>query len=72
MSTVRVTTTVEVKDALGRHFATISHSSDATPGMGDNPRFFATYTRGACQANEQAINTMMVAQFGDTPKRTEL
>lgn len=76
MATVRVTTTAEATDELGKHIATVSHSSESSFHGGN--RFLATYTRGACQANEHAINNMLVAQFGqledyvEVPRRTEL
>lgn len=70
MATIRATTTVEATDELGKHIASASHSTEST--VHGAHCFLATYTRGACQANEQAINNMLVAQFGDTPKRTGL
>jgi len=33
----------------------------------DNSRFFATYTRGACQQIEHPIANVLIAEFGDVP-----
>jgi hypothetical protein len=65
MAEIRVWTTVEITNHLGKVLVAITKESEAIPQ--DNPRFWATYTRGACQANEHALNTMLTAEYGDVP-----
>lgn len=65
MTEIRVTTTAEIVDSRGRHLATVINTATARPG--DNPRYFATFTRGAIQSTEHQINAALIAQFGDKP-----
>lgn len=68
MARIRVITTVEITDNLDRPIVTLTKTADADPGY--NPRFFATFTRGACQANEHALNNMLIAEYGDHKANT--
>jgi hypothetical protein len=66
MTEIRVTTSVEIMDNMGKHVASLSRSA-ATTAAGDNPRFWATYTRGVCQGLEQSLANMLIADYGDKP-----
>lgn len=66
MTDIRVTTTVEITDNLGRRITSVTQTASAKPG--DNGRYFATYARGAIQATEHAIANMLIAEYGDTPE----
>lgn len=65
MADIRVTTTVEIVDELGKPMASVTRTAAARPG--GNPQFFATYTRGAIQQTEHSIAAMLIAEFGDKP-----
>jgi hypothetical protein len=65
MSDIEVTTTVTIKDAIGREI--VSLTKGEVQYVTDNPRFWATYTRGAIQHTEHAIAGMLISQFGDKP-----
>lgn len=65
MTEIRVSTTVEIVDSIGRHVATVINSATANPGA--NARFYATFARGAIQSTEHQIAAALIAQFGDKP-----
>ena len=65
MTEILVTTTVEITDNMGRKLIGLTRTQTAQPG--DNGRFFATYTRGACQGNEHALAQMLITEYGDKP-----
>ena len=65
MTTIRVNTSIEIIDNMGRPVVSLSQATGASPG--DNSRFWATYARGACQLLEHKLADMLIAQYGDKP-----
>jgi hypothetical protein len=63
VTTIHVKTTVEIVSTNGRTLTEITQTARAKPS--DDARFFATYTRGACQEIEHALNDMLIAKYGD-------
>lgn len=66
MTHIEVTTTVAITDSIGRHIVTVTNTARADDAP--NPRYFATFTRGAIQSTEHHIAAALIAQFGEHPE----